>query len=325
MKNRGIGISLNADMVNGDLAVLEQHLGYIADSGCDYAELIMHGLDIVINGQVHPKRLERVRSVLSKFRLGYTLHLPYELNLMSLEKGEDYYRCFEAGIELSAAIGCDMIVYHSSYAQLTDKNLEHYYEKYGKMYREKLYAILLEEDVERLRSLGNKAQQHGIQIGIENNIWYDLKCDYTYGLRPQDVVEHVRRIGLDNVGITLDIGHCYLTSIAHGYDFEQAIVDALPFVKHLHVHNNFGKLKDAGSYMSNLPYGYGDLHLPVGWGSIPYADVFRWIDGYEGIVNMEIEFRLYPHFRESVEEMKLLIAGIQDDNVAKSVQSDLLR
>ncbi|TVY08128.1 sugar phosphate isomerase/epimerase family protein [Paenibacillus cremeus] len=308
MKPRGIGISLNADMVNGDLEALEKHLGYIAEAGCDFAELIMHGLDVVINGKVHPKRLERVRQVLEQFPLRYTMHLPYELNLMSLEKGDDYYRCFEAGIELSAAIGADTIVYHSSYAQLTKENLDYYFAKYGKMYHEQLFSILVEEDVRRLRELGLIAQRAGIQIGIENNIWYDLRYEYTYGLRPQDVVEHIRRIGLDNVGMTLDVGHCYLTSIAHGYDFKQAILDVLPYVKHLHVHDNFGKLKDAKSYMSNLPYGYGDLHLPVGWGSIPYADVFQWIDSYEGIVNLEIEFRLYPHFKEAVEDMKSLLA-----------------
>jgi sugar phosphate isomerase/epimerase len=309
MNVKGIGISLNADMVNGDLEALEKHIGYIADAGGDYVELIMHGLDVVIDGKVHPRRLERVRAVLAKFQVGYTMHLPYELNLLSLEKGDDYYRCFEAGIELSAALGCQTIVYHSSFAQLTEANMPQYYAKYGKLYREDLYAILVEEDATRLRELGRMAQSHGISIGVENNIWYDIKNEYTYGIRPQQVVEQIKRVGLDNVGMTLDIGHCYLTSIAYNYDFKQAIIEVLPFVKHLHVHDNFGKLKDAKTYMSNLPYGYGDLHLPVGWGSIPYADVFRWISNYKGIVNMEIEFRLYPHFQESVEEMKIMLGS----------------
>ncbi|MFF2482816.1 sugar phosphate isomerase/epimerase family protein [Paenibacillus sp. NPDC058071] len=304
MNVKGIGISLNADMVNGDLTALETHLRYIADAGCDYAELIMHGLDVVIDGNVHPRRLEAVLQVLRQFKLSYTLHLPYEMNLMSLEKGEDYYRGFKAGIELAAAVGIDTIVYHSSYAVLTETNLDHYFAKYGKMSRDRLFAILLGEDADRLRQLGHLAGQSGIQIGIENNIWYDIKTDYTYGLHPRDTVEHVRRIGMNNVGMTLDIGHCYLTSIAYNYPFKDAILAALPYAKHLHVHDNFGKLKDAGSYMSNLPYGYGDLHLPVGWGSIPYDEVFEWIADYKGIVNMEIEFRLYPHFKESTVDMK---------------------
>ncbi|RXZ78368.1 sugar phosphate isomerase/epimerase [Paenibacillaceae bacterium] len=305
---RGIGISLNADMVNGDLESLEKHLGYIADSGCQYAELIMHGLDVVIGGSLHPRRLELVRKVLSKFKLGYTLHLPYELNLMSLEKGEDYYRCFEVGIELASAIDCDTMVYHSSFAVLDDPNLEQYFAKYGKMYREELFSILLEEDANQLRELGSLAGKAGVQIGVENNIWYDIKKEHTYGIRPQDVVAHIQRVGLNNVGLTLDVGHCYLTSIAYGYDFKEAITAALPYVKHLHVHDNFGKLKDAKSYMSNLPYGYGDLHLPVGWGLIPYNEVFAWLKSYEGIVNMEIEFRLYPHFKECVEDMNILLS-----------------
>ncbi|MFF2089347.1 sugar phosphate isomerase/epimerase family protein [Paenibacillus sp. NPDC058174] len=310
MNVKGIGISLNADMVNGDLDTLERHLGYIAEAGCDYAELILHGLDVVIGGQVHPKRLARVREVLDKFELNYTMHLPYELNLMSWSKGRDYEIVFEAGIELSKAIGADTIIYHSSFAQLTDHNLEqHYFPKYGRMKREELFKLLLDEDVAMLRRLGLIAKDAGISIGVENNIWYDMKNDYTYGVHPQTVAEHIRKVGLDNVGITLDIGHCYLTSIAYGYDFKEAIESVLPYTKHLHVHDNFGKLYDAKAYMSNLPYGYGDLHLPVGWGSIPYTEVFQWLAAYEGIVNMEIEFRLYPHFKESVDEMRELLAG----------------
>jgi hypothetical protein len=57
MNVKGIGISLNADMVNGDLEALEKHIGYIADAGGDYVELIMHGLDVVIDGKVHPTNL----------------------------------------------------------------------------------------------------------------------------------------------------------------------------------------------------------------------------------------------------------------------------
>ncbi|MFE4712644.1 sugar phosphate isomerase/epimerase family protein [Paenibacillus sp. NPDC056722] len=309
MNKKGIGISLNAELVNGDLEALERHLGYIANAGCDYAELILHGLDVVIGGRVHQKRLERVRQVLDKYELGYTMHLPYELNLLSCSKGDDYERVFEAGIELSAAIGADTIVYHSSYAELTDHNLmQHYFPTYGRLPREELFQILLEEDATKLRRLGSIAKDAGITIGVENNIWYDIKNDYTYGMNPQTLVEHVRYVGLDNVGITLDVGHCYLTSIAYGYDFKKAIEAALPYVKHLHVHDNFGELYDAKAFMSNLPYGYGDLHLPVGWGDIPYEEVFQWIEPYQGIVNMEIEFRLYPHFQEAVEDMRNLLA-----------------
>ncbi len=258
MQARGIGISLNAELVNGDLEALERHLGYIDAAGCDFAELIMHGLDVVIGGRVHPKRLEKVREVLDKYELRYTMHLPYELNLLSYTKGAEYYAAFEAGIDLSAAIGADMIVYHSSYAELTDQNLvQHYYPQYGQLKREELFKQLLEEDAAKLRKLGVMAQEAGISIGIENNIWYDMKNDYTYGIQPQTVIQHIRRIGLDNVGMTLDVGHCYLTSIAYGYDFQEAIQAALPYVKHLHIHDNFGNLYDAKAYMSNLLTGMG--------------------------------------------------------------------
>ena len=310
MSVRKIGISLNADMVNGDPHALDTHLGYVAEAGSDCAELIMHSLDVVVNGRVHPERLDKVRAILRRHPLAYTLHLPYELNLMACGEADEHYRVFEAGLDLAAAIGCQVVVYHSSYARLSEDNLESvYFPKYGRQYREDLFARLVEEEIVRLRALGQQAKQAGIDIGIENNIWYDVKNEYTYGIDPRSVAEHIRKIGLDNVGMTLDVGHCYLTSIAYGYSFEEAVKAVVPYLKHLHVHDNFGKLIDKGSYMRNLPYGYGDLHLPVGWGSIPYPDVLRWLDGYTGIVNMEIEFRFYPHFAEAVSRMRERLAG----------------
>jgi len=41
--------------------------------------------------------------------------------------------------------------------------------------------------------------------------------------------------------------------------------------------------------------GIGDLHLPIGWGNIPYEDVFRAMVGYDGIYILELQERFFEN------------------------------
>ena len=47
--------------------------------------------------------------------------------------------------------------------------------------------------------------------------------------------------------------------------------------KHLHVHDSFGNLNNMYTYneSEDLSYGFGDLHLPLGWGDIPFDKIFE--------------------------------------------------
>ncbi|GAA4345233.1 sugar phosphate isomerase/epimerase family protein [Microbacterium rhizosphaerae] len=302
MKLAGLGISTNADMINGDDEILGRHLGEIADAGCSHAELILHGLDVVVGGRLQPSRVRRVHDVLRRSGLRFSIHLPYTLNLMDPKYGEPFTRIFEAGLDFADTIGAEVVVYHSSWRQP---------ESAHRTINDRDAQELLLRDRDTLRTLGERAARSGVDIGVENNAWTDPSA-ITYGLRPADIVDHVRQIELDNVGITLDFGHLHLTSEAYGWDFADECRTVLPYLKHVHAHDNFAVLEQTGIYNRDFPLGLGDLHLPMGWGSIAWPEILPLFADYDGIWMMEIEYRLASLFPEIAQAARGLLNLHQD-------------
>jgi sugar phosphate isomerase/epimerase len=298
-----IGLSLNADLINGDMPTLERHIGYVADAGCDYVELILHGLDVVIAGKLNRPRVDAVIRILDRFQLRRTLHLPYELNLLSADRHAAYYACFAAGLEFAATAGCEVVTYHSSFMELDPRSQRSgFYRKFGGNPDDR-YGRLLEFDLDALGSLAESAGEH-VRIGVENTAWHDPAIMRGYGRTPRSVAAHIARLRTPRVGVTMDIGHLYMASCADGLDFTTELTHSLPSLAHMHIHDNFGDSTRADGFMAALPYGFGDLHLPVGWGTIPWDTVLTGLASYEGIWMMEIEFRFYPHFPELVASMR---------------------
>ncbi len=65
-----------------------------------------------------------------------------------------------------------------------------------------------------------------------------------------------------------------------------------PFAKHLHVHDSFGRPADIQTYSraERLAYGIGDLHMPVGWGSIPWDVLMERFCFQDGVIfNIELD------------------------------------
>jgi len=127
--------------------------------------------------------------------------------------------------------------------------------------------------------------------------------------RVDPVIECVRRINRPNVAMTLDIGHAHLAAAYFRFEFLDAIRSTLPYVRHVHVNDNFGRydplrLENFTLYRTQtpadtFPLGKGDLHFPVGWGGIPLEQVFEVLRGYQGTVIHEYRYNL---FLESAEE-----------------------
>jgi sugar phosphate isomerase/epimerase len=289
MKLRGLGISTNADMINGDDTVLARHLGEITDAGCTHAELILHGLDVVVGGKLQPSRVRAVGDVLTQAGLDYTIHLPYSLNLMDRQHGDEYRSIFESGIDFAGAVGAEVVVYHSSFRNADELDTA----------LPSAAGDLIKRDLDTLSELGRRSAAHGVVIGVENNAWTDPQA-LTYGLRPSDLAAHVRQVDSDNVGVTLDLGHLHLTSAAYGWDFFDECEAVLPLLKHIHAHDNFAVLAQTGIYNRDLPLGLGDLHLPMGWGTIAWDQTIPRFADYTGVWMMEIEYRLASLFPEFV-------------------------
>lgn len=90
--------------------------------------------------------------------------------------------------------------------------------------------------------------------------------------------------GHDNLGICLDVGHLALSASSRGFDYTSALRRLAPLVVHTHMSDNFGRPAAVGGFspLEQMRFGIGDLHLPIGWGTIPLEDALRRADSGRG-------------------------------------------
>lgn len=101
---------------------------------------------------------------------------------------------------------------------------------------------------------------------------YGIKVMYESGVKELDNYKNVAKIlsALPKLYFHLDIGHASL----HGKDACKFIRRLHSRIKHVHVHDNFGK---------------DDLHLPVGTGKIKWENVVKELKKYyNGTITLEI-------------------------------------
>ena len=337
MAIKGIGINAHAERIDGDLEVLAHDLARFQRAGFDYVEIPTHGVDAILNGRLNLRQVKRIKEVLSKFHLQYTVHCSNWLNLMDAEEFELHKSIFQASIDFAGEIGAEILVYHSGRVELGDEYLGH-----AAFTRELLslpdQAFILErKKVERetLAELADYAQERGVTICVENadprvdeealwelarrvrvkgvDIFYRIApggdiAIYNYGGVIERLVEQVKGVGKENVGITFDFGHAYIASHFYGFDFLASIELAKPLIKHVHVHDNFSR--PAGverRQIALIAQGKGDLHMPVGWGAIPYREVFSRLKGYDGVVLLELKPRYMAYLEEARQDVQNLL------------------
>ena len=83
-----------------------------------------------------------------------------------------------------------------------------------------------------------------------------------------------------------------------------------PISKHLHVHDSFGNSKNIWTYNESeeLSYGLGDLHLPIGWGSIPFEEIFNVLEFPKGLIlNLEIQEKFIEYIPETIKRAKYFL------------------
>lgn len=293
MTIKGIGINAHSPRLDGSLETLEHDLAFFQQVGFDYVEIPVHGVDAILGGRLNERRVKQVQEILAEFDLQYTVHAPDPLNLCDAERLDLHKAVFRSSLEFTQAIGAEIIVYHGGITNPADEE--------GGLSVERLKEV----EREALSELADGAAALGIVIGVENT------DPQSYSAWIAELVEQVKEINHPNVGITLDFGHAYLTARHLGYDFLEAIERAAPHIVHTHVHDNFGRVvalpRDV-PYIYTAPFGVNDMHMPPGWGEIPYREVFSCLKGYEGVVLLEINPRYSPYFEETLQEMGKLLA-----------------
>ncbi len=276
MSIKGVGINAHSPRINGDIELLERDLAHFKKIGFDYVEIPVHGVDGVINGKLNLENVKRVKEALIKYNLKATAHSPDTLNLrkdnFDLEK-----EVFQSSIEFASELEAKVLVYHNGNFERRKQEGE-------------LQNIASEREIRALKTLSEFADKRGVEICLENG-----------ALSIKELVRIVRKVNRENVGITYDFGHAFLYYSCYGgeKEFLTSIKEALPYLKHIHIHDNFGRASMTSQdtpYRSRLLFGEGDLHLPPGMGKIPYEKIFCLIREYRGIVIAEIDPRYEPFY-----------------------------
>eukprot|EP01037_Dinobryon_pediforme_P012395 gene12395-12481_t len=194
-------------------------------------------------------------------RCTFTLHAPIAVNFMDETHGDLNLRVLESSIRFAALVGASVIVIHPG--RVTPNA--------DVVGRDRLLK-LEREGVLRAADL---AGRHHIRIGMENlNPNRDFMAGHqtSYALDPIALAEQIDAINHEAVCGVLDFAHGWLAAGKLGFDYEQHVRAFAPYVGHLHVTDNCGAPITAPytADADHVALGMGDLHLPIGWGTVPY-------------------------------------------------------
>jgi sugar phosphate isomerase/epimerase len=260
---------------------LREELHRIDQSGADCCELVLHGLDVVVGGRLVPVRVKTVLDLLQEYGLKYTLHLPYDLDLLNADTLNMYTDVFRAGIEFAHMANMDVIVYHAGTSERDDKD-----------------AFRVE--AERVRRLAKEADS--ILLCMENPVI--LSDDiFSAGKSAECMAEFCAWTDMPNCKLTFDVGHYFLRCKGDKDELLSGLKTAMPHIGHIHLHDNFGipLPMSEHDYNHRITCGAADLHLPLGWGTIPIKEVIAALSGYDGIINLEIEKRFDDQYENSIQ------------------------
>ncbi len=304
-----IGSRIDDGRVDGSLEALQQDLDRFAALGLEAVEIPVHGLDVIRDGRIDPRRLRESQAALSEHDFQLSVHAPDPLNLMDRHQPEMHGAVLRASLEFTAEIGGRVLVYHAGRYIAEELFPVHG----GRLLSEMDARRLLDVEVRQLRSMANEYPE--ILIAIENARPYLVHSPYCYGESLESLGEIVREIDCRNVGIALDVGHLFMASEFYGFDPIAAVRDVRDLVRHVHIHDNFGGAvhHHETRQTHQIPFGRGDAHMPVGWGAVPIGQILNeLLPAYSGVLIMELNARYFQYHGESHFNLRRIVDELQD-------------
>lgn len=254
--------------VHAPWPALASDLEHVRASGYEAAELAVDNLHCLLNGRLVEPLVERVVAVCDDHRsaLAYSVHAPAALDPRDQREPELHREILLSSVRFAAAIQASVLVVHYE-SRSDDPAIEAQYRR-------------------AIEQAAELAGQSRLILGIEN-----IEVE-----RTERVLEFLETVRHPWVRMTYDFAHDYLASDLFGYDQLASARACAPYVAHLHVTDNFGRFNPARlgnfdlyralSRTNLLVTGLGDLHLPLGLGTLPARAVFEAVtsEGYSGLL-----------------------------------------
>ncbi|SCW87089.1 Sugar phosphate isomerase/epimerase [Rhizobium mongolense subsp. loessense] len=244
----------------GDLSALDTSLREIAETGADACEIGIYAEEIISGGRIIEDRTRRVADIVRQYPFKkLSLHGQILSNFMDREHLQLQKKVVRSMLELCDRLGAGILVHHSGAGELADGENG---------------ADLDRMEREALAEMGDIAKGYGVRIALENIFTTESS---QYRQTPSEVAATVRAIGSDNVVALIDFSHAYIESTYRNLDFLEELRAMAPVTGHLHVHDSFGLPYSMTRFYhpaEATALGIGDLHLPIGWGDIPWESIF---------------------------------------------------
>lgn len=291
----GTGISAHKRL--DDLSDLGEELDMIQALGVHSIELPTYDMDIVVGGRIRRAQLKALARACMARDVSYSVHGPLAINFMDEAwRLARHFEVLQASLEVAAEVGAENYVIHSGLSPV--QQAEGIEAAYGRQR-------------EWLAKAGDVARDHGLTLCVET-LFAGYKGE-GHATSPSRLATELAMIAHSNVMATLDFSHSYLKLDFDGRreEFIDEVVALAPFARHLHIHDSFGRQDDIWMFSEGerVAYGHGDLHLPVGWGDIPWHDIIDACSFPHGVLfNIELKPRYWYAAQESVDFTKALAA-----------------
>ena len=288
-----IGTGISAHRRAHDLSDFGAELDMIEKLGVDTIEIPTFDLDLVVGGRIRAPQLAALKRATSGRKVFYTVHGPLAVNFFDAPyRLQRHFDVLKASMEAAAEIGTINYVMHSG-IKPTGQNPG----------TEDCYA----RQREWLVKTGDLARSLNLHVCVEN-----VFCEFdgsTHTASPSRLAAEIAAVAHPHVWATLDFSHGYLNTVYVGGDFEAECAALAPYARHLHVHDSFGLPDDIWMYTDGerLAFGHGDLHLPVGWGNIPWNALMQKCRFPKGtIFNIELDKRYWYAAQDCVDATRAL-------------------
>lgn len=290
-------VGITAEVSRTDLSDYGQVLDAIEALGVDSIELPIGDMDIILGGHIRAPHLSALQRATAGRKVAYSVHGPLAINFFHPPfRLARHLDVLEASLDITAAVGATTYVLHTGLIDtLQQDGIEAAYAQQREM----------------LTRAGDLARARGIVVCVENLFGGYRGAVYTASA--SRLAREIATVAHSNVAATLDFGHAYLREGFGGGDFLAEVQALAPFARHLHIHDNFGRQDDIWTYTpgERIAYGHGDLHLPVGWGSLPWTEVMQRCRFPAGAVfNIELQQRHWHAVKACIDATRRLTTHV---------------